>query len=112
MQAVYITLRSRSLAGRLRHDLARKIIERELAEGETHAYQNMQAGRYEKAIEYLEQSLAIALCGRIGQNLPDLKMAKVVEVDGYVGFDKIFMAIYVIGRAKSVTTQFERTAGI
>jgi hypothetical protein len=39
-------------------------------------------------------------------------MAKVAAVDGYVKFDKMFVAIYVIGRAKLVNTQFERTAGV
>jgi hypothetical protein len=37
---------------------------------------------------------------------------KVVAFDMYVGFDKMFVAIYVTGRAKLVNTQFERTAGI
>jgi hypothetical protein len=36
----------------------------------------------------------------------------VVAVDSYVRFDKMFVSIYVIGRAKLVNTQFERTAGV
>ena len=34
-------------------------------------------------------------------------MAKVVAVDSYVGFDKMFVAINVIGRAKLVNTQLD-----
>lgn len=39
-------------------------------------------------------------------------MRKVVAFDVDVGFDKMFVAIDVIGRAKLVNTQFERTAGV
>ena len=39
-------------------------------------------------------------------------MAKVLAVDGYVRFDKMFAAIYVIGQAKLVNTQFERNARV
>ena len=40
------------------------------------------------------------------------KMAKAVAFDMYAGFDKMFVAIYVIGRAKSVNTQFGRNARV
>jgi hypothetical protein len=39
-------------------------------------------------------------------------MAKVVAVDSYVRFDKMFVAVYVIGRAKLVNTQFGRNARV
>jgi hypothetical protein len=39
-------------------------------------------------------------------------MAKVVAFDICVGFDKMFVAVYVIGRAKLVNTQFGRNARV
>jgi hypothetical protein len=35
-----------------------------------------------------------------------------LAVDGNVRFDKMVVAVYVIGRAKLVNTQFERAAGV
>ena len=39
-------------------------------------------------------------------------MTKAVAVDSYVRFDKMFVAVYVIGRAKLVNTQFGRNARV
>ena len=40
------------------------------------------------------------------------QVANVVAFDMYVGFDKMFVAIYVIGLAKLVNTQFGRAARV
>ena len=72
--------------------------------------------KYQKLILYLKEFFFVSFASlRFISSIhlqPAIKMAKVIAVDGYARFDKMFVAIYLIGRAKSVNTQFERTAGV